>query len=100
MTDHNARDPRRHIRVRMVAAQLVVHAVLPPLPPEVDDPATVFDVAVEHIENLGITHGELLLEFIHLVANHADTREVMVQTLQEEIAEQRIYLETVRMDDR
>lgn len=95
MTDQPDHDPRRHIRVRMAAAQLVLHAVLPPLPPNVDDPATVFDAAVESVESLGVTHGELLLEFMYLIAKHANTRELMVRTLQEEIADQRLYLENV-----
>ncbi|BCO41337.1 hypothetical protein MINTM001_24760 [Mycobacterium paraintracellulare] len=95
MTQPNTADPRRHIHVRMVAAQLVLHAVLPPLPPDAGDPSTVFDAAVESVESLGVTHGELLLEFMYLIAKHADTREVMVSTLQEEIADQRLYLENV-----
>lgn len=91
MTD-NSDDPRRHIRVRLVAAQIVVNAVLP----APSEPPAVFDAAVELAGAICVTDRELLTDVVYLIAKHADARDVMIRTLQSEIAELTLFLENVR----
>lgn len=91
MTDQPADDPRRHIRVRLVAAQILVNTVLP----APSEPPAVFDAAADLARAIGVTDRELLSEIVCLIGKHADTREVMARTLQSEIAELTLFLENV-----
>jgi hypothetical protein len=87
-------DPRRHLRIRLRAAQALVHALWAGIYPEgltlaLEAAATEFgdDVAAE-----------LLPAVLGLLHEYADEPLVMTRCLRDEIARLSLYLEDVRVD--
>jgi hypothetical protein len=89
-----ADDPRRHLRVRLRAAQLLVHALR-----GAEGEAGMrmaWDAAVEEFG----TSIELFGSTIGLIAEFAADRDTLTARLQTEIANMALLIEDVRMDDK
>lgn len=83
-------DPRRHCRVRLRAAQLLVHT----LSAEPQGLKIACDAALSEALDVG----ELLPSVVGLVAQFADDRETMAAGLRTEIARLRLELSSLRAD--